>query len=362
MLVHSFLMMLLGKNLALKNQTSLSYSFKMQQKTTINLVKTIFLITLGFELFGTLVFLSIFQKEFSGLKALWIAVFQSTSAFNNAGFTLLSKSLLDFSGGHLIIPFLSILIILGGLGYQVLLELFFYVKHSFQRSQEIRFFSLHTRLVLETSLILLILGTAYFFFFEGKILENMSSNFFEKLNLAFFHSTTPRTAGFNLFPINQFSAHSILIFLVLMLIGASPGSTGGGIKTTTCRICFASLRTAYRHQDRVVIYQRFISQRIVIKSFGVLVGYLILICSGTFLLLSLEQEKPFLSLFFEVCSAFGTAGLSLGVTSHLRVISQICLCFFMLIGRLGVLFLLSSLLLERPQDFIRYLKEGVWLT
>ena len=230
------------------------------------------------------------------------------------------------------------LIICGGLGFLVMIDL--YRAKSFHR------LTLHSKVVLTTTGALLLVGTLLL-----KATEEMT------WLGAFFHSVSARTAGFSTYPIGELTNAGLFVLILLMFIGASPGSTGGGIKTTTFFTLMQEVRTVFSKR-RPGAFHRCIPAEALSKAFTITLLSLVVVCCGTLVLCVLEPAREFIQLFFEVVSAFGTVGLSTGITPDLSVASKLVLIFIMFIGRLGA-FALLSIWINRPDSNIRYTEEMI---
>ncbi len=278
---------------------------------------------------------------------MWASIFHSISAYNNAGFGIWSDSLESYGSNSAVNFIVIILILLGGFGWRVTSDLWSNRKQLRRKN-----LNLHTRLVLRTSLILIFTGA-----FGLIITESLSQgNFFntlswpQKLMTALFESISARTAGFTTMPlsIETISDSGLLLLMALMFIGASPGGTGGGIKTTTLVALMAATRSTLRGQRDVIIRNRQISDKIVLKAVGITLGSLMFVLMMTLLLgiannLEGEPTFSFLEMLFTCVSAFATVGFDLGVTKHLGHFGQLVLIIGMFVGRLGILLLLSAL-------------------
>ena len=278
---------------------------------------------------------------------LWASIFHSISAYNNAGFSLWSDSLQSYRNNWTVNFIIILLIVLGGLGWRVTSDIW-----SNRNSLKIRNLSLHTRLVIRTSLILLAIGTFGLMLTESIVDQNFFSslNFQEKLISSFFESVSSRTAGFTNIPISidTISDSGLLLLMTLMFIGASPGGTGGGIKTTTFASLMAATRATLRGQDDVVIRNRQISDKVILKAVGITVASLLFVLVMALLLIMTstqgrDESFSFLEMLFTCVSAFATVGFDLGVTKHLGYFGQFVLIVGMFVGRLGILLLLSSI-------------------
>ncbi len=288
-----------------------------------------------------------FNDISSSSERLWASVFHSISAYNNAGFSLWSDSLQDYRSNRVVNSVLIILIILGGFGWRVTNDIWIN-----RRSLKLKNLSLHTRLVIRTSLILISLG------FLGLILTESlakgsflySINFYDRILTTLFTSVSARTAGFSNLPISieTVSDSGLLLIMFLMFIGASPGGTGGGIKTTTIAALMAATRSTLRGQNEIIIRNRQISDKVVLKAVGITVGSLLFVLIMALLLslsngLNGEDNFSFLEMLFTCISAFATVGFDLGVTSELGHFGQLVLVIGMFVGRLGILLFLSAI-------------------
>lgn len=268
---------------------------------------------------------------------IWISVFHSISAFCNAGFSLFSDNLMNPMTNHnyLFTSTIMILIIFGGIGFTVLSNIV--SLNPFNKSyKRIRYkLRLHTKLVLITTSLLILIGTLIIFITE--LYSGANYNIFESLYNSLFLSVTSRTAGFNIFPTEKLLAPTMLIIIILMWIGASPGSTGGGIKTSTISIAFLAFINLIRGKERLEIFNRQIFDEIIKKSFIIIFASIIVLAIGVFFLLLFEPDKNSLDLIFEATSALGTVGLSRGITGNLGDGSKIVIILTMFIGRIGAL-------------------------
>ncbi len=278
---------------------------------------------------------------------IWASIFHSISAYNNAGFGLWSDSMETYRSNWVVNLVIIFLIVLGGLGWRVTSDLWSNRK-SFHR----RRLSLHTRLVLRTSFFLLCLGTLGLMITESLGQGNFFSDLSwpERLVTALFESVSARTAGFTNMPLSveSISESGLLLIMALMFIGASPGGTGGGIKTTTLAALMAATRSTLRGQQDVVIRNRQISDKVVLKAVGITVGSILFVLVMAMLLSissDLGEVTPFsfLEMLFTCISAFATVGFDVGVTKQLGHFGQIVLIVGMFVGRLGILLLLSAI-------------------
>jgi len=335
-LTSSFLLALKG-NISLKHRISFS---KLQENFDLYdanyVLKSILKITFVTELLG-IILLSIgfYWQGLPFSDAIYQGVFHSISAFCNAGFSTYDQSLI---GTNFIIKYtIAFLIIMGGLGYFVIFEIMQYF-------QEKRKFSLHSKIVLISTIFLIVIGSALIYFFERGELN---------LTDSIFQSVTTRTAGFNSVEMSNLSNASIFLMLLLMFIGASPGSTGGGIKTTNFFVMVYAIFSVLKGRDSVVIWHRTISSNYILKAFGTAIIYFIVLSVGIILLLS-DTNLNLEDSIFEAVSAMGTVGLSLGITPHLGMEGKWIIIALMFIGRLGPASFALATLKSQKQIKLKY--------
>lgn len=288
------------------------------------------------ELSGAALLFPVFCREFGVAKGIWYSLFHSVSAFCNAGFDLLGvrepfSSLTSYSGNIYLNIVIMILIMTGGIGFLVWSDLK-RNRHHFKR------YTLQSKIVLVTSAVLIVLPALYFFFCEycdpapgDRVIQSL------------FQSVTTRTAGFNTVDLSQMSESGIAVMVILMLIGGSPGSTAGGIKTATFAVLFLSAITVFGRKNDVQCFRRRISPEVIRTAGAILFMYLFLFFSGG-VVISRTEGLPLLTCLFETCSAIGTVGLSLGITSSLSMLSRGILMALMFFGRVGGLTLIYAAL------------------
>ena len=310
-------------------------------KGIVRLVKAVLLMTLCFEGAGAVLSFLVFIQDYPPLRALWISVFHSIAAFNNSGFDILGglRNLIPYQTDVLLNLTTCGLSIFGGLGFLVMLDMG-RCHFSFRR------LTLHSKVVISTTIALLTVGTLLL-----KATEDMS------WMGCFFHSVSARTAGFSTYPMGELTNAGLFTLTVLMFIGASPGSTGGGIKTTTFFAVMQDVRSVFTKQ-RPGAFHRTISAESMGKAPVIALLSTLVVFVSTFLLCVLEPECTFIQLVFEVVSAFGTVGLSTGITPGLSVLSKTILILTMFAGRVGA-FTLLSIWIDRPQSGIRYSEESI---
>ena len=304
------------------------------------------------------------------LRRLWASLFHVISAYNNAGFGLWAKNLEAYRDNPVVNGVIASMIVIGGIGWRVINDLW---VNRF-RLQRLRRLSLHTRLVLRTTLVLIVGGAlgllvTEHFGYEATALGDLS--LWQKLQITLFQSVTTRTAGFNTIPLSAetITDAGLLLMIVLMFIGASPGGTGGGIKTTTFAILMGATRSTLQERDDVLLHHRQIPDSTVLRAVGVTLASLLFVVLMALLLgigptaggIPGHQAYSFIEKLFTCVSAFGTVGLDLGVTANLNRWGQLVLMVGMFVGRIGILLLLSALYGHRPQQRVGYPREDLYV-
>ncbi len=357
----TLLLLLVGRRLGLKDRLAIQQAMETSELANVKmLLISIVSMTLIFELTGAFCLLLTFTEQFSFGQALWLSVFHSVSAFNNAGFSLFSDSLVQYAEDTWPIVVISALVILGGIGYQVIMEAFMWARDRIRLRQERTVFSLHFKVVTSTTLFLLILGTVAFLLIEFDNPDTLTGDSFgSQVLIAGFQSVITRTAGFNSIDIGAMEASSLFMAIALMFIGASPGSTGGGIKTTTLRILLICTRTALRGKEEVNCYQRQIPVARVLKALSVVVSSIISVVVITTCISLSDPGLSFINILFEVVSAFATVGLSTGITADLSTLGQLFIVAMMYIGRVGILLLMAAILGDPNPTAIHYPEEDL---
>lgn len=325
--VGAAMFLLMGKRVNLKTRVLIREAGNLDSvQGAVRFVRYMLLTTLVFELVGTALSFLVFVRDFPPLKALGISVFHSIAAFNNAGFDNLglsgqmgsNVSLIPYQDNVLLNLTTCGLVIFGGIGFLVIQEI--RVKRFHWKK-----YSLHARIVLTVTAFLLVAGTLLF-----KLSEDMD------WMTAFFHSVSARTAGFSTYSLSEFSNAGLLAMMVLMFIGASPGSTGGGVKTTTFFVLYKGIQSAATNRrERAFRYS--LPREAFRKAAVIVMLALSLIIGSTYLLILMDPQVPFIDALFEMVSAFATVGLSTGITPALSVGSKILSICIMFIGRLGPL-------------------------
>lgn len=340
MTLSSSMAVLMGKNLEMREQVIMHDVLDTSSsEELLNLVVNVIRYTFAIEFVGAILLtIGFYQEGFEIGQSLYYGFYHSISAFCNAGFALWNNNLEDFKFAPLIHFTIAFLIIFGGIGFSVLKDVGDMLK---KKQRSLRSLSLHTKIVLVTNTLLLITGTFYLFF--GEFLHSFQDySMWEKFQVAFFQSTTTRTAGFNTVSMMALQPHCIYLMILLMFIGASPGSTGGGVKTSTFAILLYSVKATLQGRQEVEMFERRIPAQTVVKSIAIFIICLIVVSIGVLVLVRVEPDKSFLSLIFEVVSGFGTVGLSMGITPFLSSIGKLCIISMMYLGRVGPLTLILA--------------------
>ena len=293
-------------------------------KGIVKFIKSVFLTTLSFELAGAALSFIVFIKDYPPLRAIGISLFHSIAAFNNSGFDVLGnfQSLIPYQNNVLLNLVTCGLVVFGGIGFLVIRELI-------EKRLCWRKLSMHTKVVLTVSAALIAIGTLLI-----KLTENVT------WLGAFFSSVSARTAGFATYPLGEFTNAGLSVIALLMFIGASPGSTGGGIKTSTLFVLFQGIKSAATNKSEKAFHYAVPATAFRKAAVITLIG-LSIISVGTYLMTAMEPQISFIDALFEVTSAFGTVGLTTGITTELCLGSKLLSIVIMYIGRLGPLTIAS---------------------
>jgi trk system potassium uptake protein len=361
MTVTTFLLLLLGRRFGLKDKIAIQQALDRRVlHDSVRVLRSIVATTLIFELTGAFLLLWVFVPKIGWNKGLWFAIFHSVSAWNNAGFGLFSDNLMGYRGAWLLNAVITGLIIFGGIGYEVILELYCLLRERVLRQKLKIATSLNFQVAVSTTLFLLLGGMLAIWAIESRHRESLGSlGLSEQLLAAWFQSVTARTAGFNTIDQAKMSTAGLFVTIALMLIGGSPGGTAGGIKTTTARILASCTYTILQGKDSIVLYRRHVPNSLLMKAIAVTFGSLMTVVCGTILIAIAEPKLDFISILFEVVSAFATVGLSMGITAGLTVFSKLVLISIMYIGRVGILLLMSALLGDPRPSKVRYPEESL---
>ena len=313
--------LLMGKRVHLKGRNLIRESMNLDSgKGTVRFLKSVFLTTMAFELAGAALSFLVFIRDYPPLRALGISLFHSVAAFNNSGFDILGnyQNLIPYRDSVLLNLVTCGLIFFGGIGFLV-------IRDVIQKRFRWKALSMHARVVLSVSGVLILVGTLLL-----KLTEDIS------WLGAFFHSVSARTAGFSTYALGDFTNAGLLVLIVLMFIGASPGSTGGGIKTGTFFALLQGVKSAAtNHSEKAFRYA--LPPDSFRKAAVITLLALSVVVSGTYIMAVMEPQLDLMDILFEVTSAFGTVGLSTGITTTLSDGSKLLSILIMYIGRLGPL-------------------------
>jgi trk system potassium uptake protein TrkH len=323
-------------------------------------IRSIIATTLIFEITGTFLLLPAFVPKYGWSQGLWLAIFHSVNAWNNAGFSLFKDNLIGYQSSALVAFTITGLIIFGGIGYQVIMEMYLWLCHRFINKSRNIILSLDFKVATITTIVLLSLGIIVFFATEIRNPQTFGNiNFRDQLLAAWFQSVTPRTAGFNTIDIGKMTNAGIFLTIAFMFIGASPGGTGGGMKTTTLRVLTSCTKTILQGKEEVLLYERKIATSLILKAVGVFVGSITTVIISTILISITDPELDFIRILLEVVSAFATVGLSTGITGNISIAAKLILIVTMYVGRVGVLLLMSAVLGDPHPTRIRYPEENL---
>ena len=340
MTLYSSTTILLGRSMGIKDRIVMQDLLNVSGlEELFGMIVDIIKYTFFIELWGGVLLTIAFT--FEGLEfgtAIYYGFFHSISAFCNAGFSLFDNSLESYGTNPLIHGTIALLVVLGGMGFIVLRE----IKEVIIKRKSLVRVALHTKVVLITSGVLILGGMVFFFFGEFlNALDNYS--LWEKIQISFFQSVTLRTAGFHTIPLSSLNTYSIYAMSLFMFIGGGPGSTAGGIKVTTFAILIQSIISMLKGRKSVGMIDRRIPPPMVVRATALTFISLIITSLFILIMMKLEPEQPFLTVFFEVVSASGTVGLSLGITPYLTMAGKMAIALMMLIGRIGPLTLILAI-------------------
>lgn len=318
----------------------------------VRLVLSLFIFSLVIELAGMVLLATVWVPEYGWREGLHVSLFHSISAFNNAGFSLWSDNLMGYVGDPVINLVITGLFILGGIGFTVLVDV--YKKPQFKK------LTLHSKLMIVGTLVINTIALLFIFFSEYSNPATIGDMpLIDQFWASYFQGVTTRTAGFNSLDIGSMETSSVLFMMALMFIGAGSGSTGSGIKLTTAIIILLTFITFLQNKSEVAVFGRTIKNNIVIRAFAItFAGFMTVFICLLGLTLT-DPQLPFLELAFEVFSAFGTVGLSMGITAELSAPGKVMIIILMFLGRVGPITLAFSLAAIKP-DKVRYAKEDVY--
>lgn len=307
--------------------------------------------TIFLELIGAAALAPAFCRDFGLWKGIWYSLFHSISAFCNAGFDLLGirepfSSLTSYAAKPIVNTTIMALIITGGIGFLTWED----VKNN---KWHFRKYRMQSKVILTVTALLISLPAVYFFLCEFSKLPLA-----ERIWASLFQSVTPRTAGFNTADLTEISEVGSMLMILLMLVGGSPGSTAGGMKTTTIAVLFSSALSVFRQKEHTHFFKRRIPENTVRSAATILLMYLVLFLTGG-MMISRIEKIPLISALFETASAIGTVGLSLGITPKLGVVSRLILIILMFYGRVGGLTLIFAALSEKRANGSKYPQEKI---
>jgi len=359
-----FVILLMGKPTLKRHLLIQEAVTQFPYRNLLVLLRNILLFTFGAEAIGALCLWLAFKERLGDETAVYFSIFHSISAFCNAGFSLWPNSLEGYSGNMAVCLTIMILIILGGLGFTVIAEM---AERMAGKRSKTKKLSLHSRVVLVSTALLILFGALLFGSLErNNVLASMP--FPEQVLVSLFQSVTARTAGFNTVPLSGLASASLFTLVILMFIGASPGSVGGGVKTTTFAVYAAMIVSYLRGKENVEMFGRTIPVQITSKAMATIAVSFFLVIFSTLSIQILEGQhihSPthtyFLDWLFEVVSAYGTVGLATGLMPGLGDISKLVIVGTMFVGRVGPLGLALSLFGREYVQRFKYPEENVMI-
>ncbi len=348
MTMATLMALLMGKRINLRERLLMQEA--MNQLTVagiVRLTRYIIKATLLIEFIGGTILAVRWYLDF-GPKGIYYGYWHAISSFCNAGFDLFGeyRSLTGYVDDLTVNLTISLLIILGGIGFTVIADVW--------ENRRFRDYSLHSKIVIAVSVFLIVFGTVVILAFEWDNPTTLGPLSWDgKILASYFQSVTPRTAGYNTLSIGDMGGATLFFIVILMFIGASPGSTGGGVKTTTSGLVAAAIWAMIRGREDVEIFRRGISRTVIYKAFAIVFIAALLVIFVT-MMLTLTEKAPFLNILFEVVSAFGTVGLTTGITPELTVVGKLWLILTMFAGRVGPVTIALALALRQRKARIKY--------
>ena len=356
MTLSSSIALMMGRNLGVREQVMMQDVLdSSSSEELLSLIIDIVKYTLVIEFVGAILLtVGFYLEDYEIGQSLYFGFYHAISAFCNAGLALFNNNMEDFRFSPIIHGTIAGLIILGGLGFSVIQE----ILNAIKTKKKFVNFSLHSKIVIVTNTLLLAFGTTYLFF--GEFLHSFADySLWEKVQVAFFQSVTTRTAGFNTIPMTDLHPHSLYMIILLMFIGASPGSTGGGIKTTTFALLVQSVKSTLSNNNRVEMFERTIPDIIVVRAIAIFIISIITVSTVLLVMMRLETGKDFLALMFETVSAFGTVGLSMNLSPTLTSMGKLVISLMMYIGRVGPLTLVLAVGQNSSASRVQYPESKV---
>ena len=356
MTMSTLVFLILGKRVTLRERILIREAMnQLTLEGMVRLIRKVIVVTVVVESIGAALLTLRWLGDMGLVKAAYYGLFHAVSAFCNAGFDLFGgfRSLSLYRGDIWVNLIVTGLIVIGGLGFTVVTEL---IENPLGSR-----YSLHTKLVVSATVILIAIGTVIVFLLEGSNPKTLASlEIGEKLAGSYFQAVTVRTAGFSTIPTGDLKPATLFFFTTLMFIGASPGSTGGGIKTTTFTALFLAVLSVIKGRDDVEVYERRISKRTIDRALAISMISLTIVVLIT-IILSAVETCEFLEVLFETVSAFGTVGLSTGITARLSFAGKVLIMLTMFSGRLGPLTVATAIAQRQHIVQVRYPEEKLWL-
>ena len=343
----SLVPLILNKKIGLKSRLILKEQLNTENMAgVLKLFKYVLFFTLAVEGLGALFLAIRFVPSYGLGKGIWYAIFHSISAFCNAGFDIMGDSIYPLRHDYLVNITLMALIVIGGLGFMVTSEIY--------NKRELKHLSTHSKLVLITNICLILVGGLGFFILET-IKNGMIANetLGHGLLISFFQSVSARTAGFYSLDLGQIKDSTAILLMNLMFIGGSPGSTAGGLKTTTFVVLLLALFSVVKSQKEPIVFKRSISNETIKKALAIVMVSMFLHVAVVFVL-SILNNFDFIEVLFETVSALGTVGTTMGITDKLTSISKVIIAFCMYLGRIGPMTMALSFGLKSDDRLIRY--------
>ena len=350
--VASFLSMLAGRKISLMQRQTMQNALSAPQMGGIvKLTRFIFLVSFAIEGIGALLLMPVFMTKY-GIRGIWMAVFHSVSAFCNAGFDLMGNqtgqysSLTSFAGSGYVTLVICLLIMIGGIGFLTW-------KDIAVKKTRFKEYSMQTKVILVTTAILIVIPAVFFFFsdFANEPLK-------DRICMSVFQAVTPRTAGLNTADLNKMSDAGRSVMMLLMLIGGSPGSTAGGMKTTTIAVLFANAIAVFRKRQNANCYGRRIDDSTVKNASAILFMYVFFSMLSA-IIISITDGISMQMGMFETFSAIGTVGLTLGITPTLSAVSRFVLILLMFFGRVGGLTIIYAAFSQKDASTLKYPMENI---
>ncbi|WP_338749455.1 TrkH family potassium uptake protein [Bacillus sp. FJAT-52991] len=342
---------MLGKKIGLKQRLAMQEILnQVHVGGVIRLVKYLFIFSLTIESIAAVILAIKWVPELGWKDGLFSSFFHAVSAFNNAGFALWPDNLSRYVGSPLVNLTITSLIILGGIGFTVIIDV--WEKRSWKK------LSLHTKVMLSATFCINIIGLLFFFFLEsGNVKTIGAMPLSDQLWASYFQSVTTRTAGFNTVDLSGLENSTAFFMMILMFIGAGSGSTGGGIKLTTFVIMLVTMLTYVKGKKDIHMFERTLRSDHLLRVLSITMVSTFVVVAGV-LIINITEPLPFLPLMFEVVSAFGTVGLSMGITASLSTIGKLVIIAIMITGKVGPLSLVYILARKQDQKF-KYPTEDI---